>query len=139
MHRAVIRAGIVALSISFTAFSQSEMPLRDRAQKYLVDLIRLDTSLKSPIRKRVEKVGKVASKSFAEKAILLETNTQLRQSQKERGRRKGDRTILSKARILTGTEAQALAEIAAAKKQRKSQKSQESASRSCITLGEILE
>jgi len=44
MHRAVIRAGVVALSISFAGFSQSEMPLRDRAQKYLVDLIRLDTS-----------------------------------------------------------------------------------------------
>jgi len=87
----------------------------------------------------VEKVGKIASKSFSERAILLETNTQLRQSQKEHGRRQGDRIIISKARILTGAEALALSEIAAAKKQRKSQKLQRSVSRSCITLGEILE
>ena len=87
-------------------------------------------------------MGKIASKSFSERAILLETNAQLRRSKKERGRKEGDRIIISKARILTGAEAQTLSELAAAKKQRKArkaQKSQQSVSRSCITLGEILE
>src|SRR4051812_1719697 len=42
-------------------------------------------SLKTPTLKRVEKLGKIACKS------LLETNTQLRQSQKERAKRQARR------------------------------------------------
>ena len=54
----------------------------------------------TPSRDRVRKMSKVATKSFADKAILLESNRQLRESNKKRAWNAGDRSQLSKARVL---------------------------------------
>jgi hypothetical protein len=58
--------------------------------------------LSSPTLQLIDKVGKVAETSFARDDIAMETQTQLRASNKARkGRKDGDRAILSKARVIT--------------------------------------
>jgi len=105
-------------------------------EQYLAEVQRSD--LGTPTRKRVEKIGKVAARSFAEKAILLETNAQLRRSERVRGRAKGDRKVISKARVLTAAVAQELIEAAILREQRqpKARKLRKALPRLGITLGE---
>ena len=58
--------------------------------------------LSSPTLQLIHKVGKVAESSFAKDDIAMETQTQLRASNKARkGRKEGDQAVLSKARVLT--------------------------------------
>ena len=65
--------------------------------------------LSSPIQAYIPKLAKVAELSFAERDIMMETQTQLRASNKVRkGGQGGDRSVLSRARVLTLGQATAM-------------------------------
>lgn len=62
--------------------------------------------LSSPTRARIEKIAKVAEASFADAVIARETQTQLRNANKQRKQKQpGDQAIISTARVLTIQEA----------------------------------
>ena len=93
----------------------------------------------------LRKVGKVAAQSFADRIILLENNKQLRKSIKGRVWKPGDRSQLSKARVLDTGALEELVSQREAKLQEAAEKAEKRAARktprpqNTIRLGDLID